>query len=365
MATPGKNKTNFKTYEASTRLLAAVIATTNVKLDYAELAKHVGGGATKDAINHRLRPIKQLAKMQVACIRKGEDPGDLPIDKGALAELVGEGATAVAMEHRMRAIKQLAKEFAAKLDKKKKGEESDKSPTGRGEIQKLFGESTPSGIEWQFRDIKNLGKAQQDAVKKGENPATLPVSGTPAGRKKAAGANTPGSGATARTPGTGARGRKRTAPAALAPLDSDESDGDPETPTKRPVAKKARTTAATPTPHKSNGNITTPNYTPTKTTIDIPAGVAAAWAPDWAPDISSRLNGASTSATVHSTEAFNNGAQMSTTHSAQYHVQTTPQRVTNLAKVIKKEPTVNTNPFLGAIHISALNEGDDLEDGEI
>lgn len=35
MASQGKNKTNFKTYEASTRLLAAVIATTNVKLDYA------------------------------------------------------------------------------------------------------------------------------------------------------------------------------------------------------------------------------------------------------------------------------------------------------------------------------------------
>lgn len=33
MASSGK--TNFKTYEAQTRLLAAVIATTNVKLDYA------------------------------------------------------------------------------------------------------------------------------------------------------------------------------------------------------------------------------------------------------------------------------------------------------------------------------------------
>lgn len=122
MATPGKNKTNFKTYEASTRLLAAVIATTNVKLDYAgkriyftyvtctstaaldsclpsptcqhklpsdpiippsiELARYIGGTATKDAIQHRLRPIKQLAKMQAACVKNGEDPGELPVDKG-------------------------------------------------------------------------------------------------------------------------------------------------------------------------------------------------------------------------------------------------------------------------------------------
>lgn len=112
MATPSKNKTNFKTYEASTRLLAAVLATNQCKLDYvgkllhflpslhsphthllepssdpfvplvAELAKHVGGGASKDAINHRLRPIKQLAKMQAACVKNGEDPGELPCDKG-------------------------------------------------------------------------------------------------------------------------------------------------------------------------------------------------------------------------------------------------------------------------------------------
>ncbi|KAK5627204.1 hypothetical protein RRF57_002919 [Xylaria bambusicola] len=190
MATPSKNKTNFKTYEASTRLLAAVIATNNVKLDYVELAKHVGGGASKDAINHRLRHIKQLAKMQAACVKKGEDPGELPADKG--------------------------------------------------EIQKLFGESTPSGIEWQFRDIKSLGKAQQEAVKKGENPATLPVAGTPSGRNKRSAAS---------TPATGARSRKRQAIAALTPLDSSDenggngSDGDIESPSKRRATTKARATA--------------------------------------------------------------------------------------------------------------------------
>ncbi|KAI1310043.1 hypothetical protein F5Y03DRAFT_47814 [Xylaria venustula] len=246
MATPGKNKTNFKTYEASTRLLAAVIATNNVKLDYTELARHVGGGATKDSINHRLRAIKQLAKMQTACVKNGQDPGDLPADKG--------------------------------------------------EIQKLFGESTPAGIEWQFRDIKNLGKAQQEAVKKGENPSTLQVAGTPSGRKKGANASTPGSGA-ARTPGTGPRGRRKT-PIQTVPIESSDdngSDGDAATPSKRPAKKRARTMAATPTPTPgtANGGVTTPGCSPTKAYIGTPT--VAAMTPTAAPAIDPFDNGGLTS----------------------------------------------------------------------
>jgi hypothetical protein len=133
---PSASKTNFKTYEAQTRLLAAVIATNNgIKLDFkgkllslihrlpcmsslyfpfptafhpvkttyialprviqlpesfvhglsnrfSALAAHVGGGATKDSINHRLRPIKQLAKMQAQCLSQNKDPGELPCEKG-------------------------------------------------------------------------------------------------------------------------------------------------------------------------------------------------------------------------------------------------------------------------------------------
>ncbi|KAI0525688.1 hypothetical protein F5B22DRAFT_591053 [Xylaria bambusicola] len=277
MATPGKNKTNFKTYEASTRLLAAVIATNNVKLDYVELAKHVGGGASKDAINHRLRHIKQLAKMQAACVKKGEDPGDLPADKG--------------------------------------------------EIQKLFGESTPSGIEWQFRDIKNLGKAQQEAVKKGENPATLPVAGTPSGRNKRSAAS---------TPVTGARSRKRQAVATLPPVDSSDenggngSDGDIETPSKRPT-KKARPTA-TMTPK-----------------------TATAAASNTFPTVAAASRAASTS-------IFGNGADIPATMP--------PAEVFDLRSVtgpstIKKEFTTGANPFLGAENASFYDQGDNMEEGEV
>ncbi|KAI1827936.1 hypothetical protein F4861DRAFT_295381 [Xylaria intraflava] len=201
MSTPNRNKTNFKTYEAATRLLAAVIATnSNIKLDYA--ANHVGGGSTGAAIDHRLRPVKQLAKMQAACVRAGRDPGELPAEKG--------------------------------------------------EIQKCFGESTPGGLEWQFRDIKNLAKAQQRAVKSGENPATLQVAGTPsAGRGKGAGSATPGT-----------TGRKRKAPLTpsirtstpgLNGKSDDASDSDViETPSKPPTNKKQKSATPAKTTTVSN-----------------------------------------------------------------------------------------------------------------
>ncbi|KAI1452921.1 hypothetical protein F4805DRAFT_400756 [Annulohypoxylon moriforme] len=142
---PHQNKTNFKTYESSTRLLAAVFATAKPKLNYADLAAHVGGGATASAIDHRLRPVKQLAKMQAACKQLKKDPGDLPVDTQ--------------------------------------------------EIQKLYGDSTPAGIEWQFREIKALGRAQELAVSEGRNPAELRVGPGSSPRKaRASGTgSTPGS----------------------------------------------------------------------------------------------------------------------------------------------------------------------------
>lgn len=59
----------------------------------------------------------------------------------------------------------------------------------------MYGESTPAGLEWQFRDIKKLAKSQQEAVENGESPAGLLRSGggatTPSSRSL--NASTPGS----------------------------------------------------------------------------------------------------------------------------------------------------------------------------
>ncbi|OTB05857.1 hypothetical protein M426DRAFT_21588 [Hypoxylon sp. CI-4A] len=145
-----QNKTNFRTYDAAIRLLAAVIATTRgqVKLDFNELSALMGGGTTPSAVDHRLRPVKQLGKLQMQWLKEGRDPGTLPIEKD--------------------------------------------------EIQKLFGESTPGGIEFQFREIKALGRAQQEAVENEEDPSGLKLgahastSGTP-GRGKESGVGRGGS----------------------------------------------------------------------------------------------------------------------------------------------------------------------------
>ncbi|KAI0457998.1 hypothetical protein F5B21DRAFT_520487 [Xylaria acuta] len=399
-----KGKTNFKTYEASTRLLAAVIATTGVKLDYNEIAKHVGGGVGVDAINHRFRPIKQLAKMQTACVKKGGDPGELPTDKGGntpnsylstrsphvvsyivfslpgfhqvqpppLAENFGGGATAVGLQHRLRPVVQLAK---LQLDCRTKGKDPGELPTEKGEIQKLFGESTPKGLEWQFRDIKNIGKAQQEAVKKGDNPATVLAAGTPsAGRGRGRGAGTPGSGATARTPGsgsgtgTGTRGRKRKVPTALLPpvessdenggADDNDSDfGVVETPSKRP-AKRAATASA----RKANGSVSTPTITTT------PAKTAAAMTPGTAATPVSRVsifggdNNARAPAIMRSTEPFDDGIQMNGGYDAEY-VAWTPKPVAR-PTAIKKEFGVGANTFLASVNPGGFDDGD-FEDGEI
>ncbi|KAI1763020.1 hypothetical protein GGR53DRAFT_391111 [Hypoxylon sp. FL1150] len=166
------NKTNFKTYEASTRLLAAVIATNQgkIRLDFKELASLVGGGTTASAVDHRLRPIKHLAKLQLSVREQNKDPGDLPV----------EGS----------------------------------------EIQKLFGESTAGGLEWQFRDIKALGRRQQEAVDQGKNPAELKVE-TPS-RGRASKANSSGGTKRKRASG-GAIARRK-----VAMSDDDDDDSEPE-----------------------------------------------------------------------------------------------------------------------------------------
>ncbi|KAI6090909.1 hypothetical protein F4821DRAFT_255656 [Hypoxylon rubiginosum] len=224
MPTP-TNKTNFKTYDAVTRLLAAVIATNQgkIRLDFKAIATHMGGGTGKDAVNHRLRPIKALAKMMSQYVAQNKDPGDLkmpegkgadrtqiPKDEGEVASLMGGGTTAAAVDHRLRPVKQLAKlQLSVREQKKDPGD----LPIEGSEIQKLFGESTAGGIEWQFRDIKSLGRRQQEAVSKGKNPAELKVETPSRGRAPKANLN-------------GGTKRKRASGGAIAKRKMDLSDED-------------------------------------------------------------------------------------------------------------------------------------------
>ncbi|KAI1438732.1 hypothetical protein GGR50DRAFT_637543 [Xylaria sp. CBS 124048] len=304
MATPGKGKTNFKTYEAATRLLAAVIATnTSIKLDYAELANHVGGGATKAAIDHRLRPIKQLAKMQAACVREGRDPGELPADKG--------------------------------------------------EIQKCFGESTPAGLEWQFRDIKNLAKAQKKAVSDGGNPATLQVAGTPSGsRFKGAGAATPGTGRKRKTPSTPAF--RAGTPSAVVKIDDDGSDSDPvETPTRRPGNKKQRTSPA----KQADQNVAVTASAAaaaaaaTFTTINPANTFTAANASD-----ASFFSEPVASTAIPSTESFASSTQPSMSQNSFY--------TASVAEPVARPVTIKKDPFASDSNGNFVDDTDYM-DGEV
>ncbi|KAI0852201.1 hypothetical protein F5Y00DRAFT_258615 [Daldinia vernicosa] len=159
---PTRNRVNFKTYETSTRLLAAVVASLEgkAKLDYDVIALLVGGGSTGSAIEHRLRPIKQLGKLQVDWfMNQRKDPGELPVEAG--------------------------------------------------EIHKLFGESTVAGIQWQMRDVKALGRAQRQAVEENKNPWEVKLDAPT--RAKASAASTPTSRG-GRTPSTAASSKRKRGP---------------------------------------------------------------------------------------------------------------------------------------------------------
>lgn len=81
------------------------------------------------------------------------------------------------------------------------------------EIHKLFGQSTPGGLEFHFREVKATGKAQQEAVDNGQDPTRVPVGAQHrwnAIKAKAKGEKEAGE-AKKTAPSTPATNRKRTA----------------------------------------------------------------------------------------------------------------------------------------------------------
>lgn len=126
------------------------------------------------------------------------------------------------------------------------------------EIQKLFGESTPDGLEFQFRSIKKLGIAQKAAVEKGEDPSKLVVgnagTGTPRANRVST-ASTPGSrkrAAPAKTPTSKrAQSKKAAADSDDESNDEDYDAKDVDTPTHKKPKIEGQSTVATPTPRNT------------------------------------------------------------------------------------------------------------------
>ncbi|KAM7198109.1 hypothetical protein V8F20_006354 [Naviculisporaceae sp. PSN 640] len=117
--------TNFKTYEAMSRLIAALLAAhPELKPNYREIAKCYGGTQTASALEHRFRPLRAAAQALRIMVDKGQDPAEIE-------DVMAKNAVDIATH---------------------------------------FGGSTPDGLQFQFRQIKANAEALKNAVKNGEDP---------------------------------------------------------------------------------------------------------------------------------------------------------------------------------------------------
>ncbi|EGS17239.1 uncharacterized protein CTHT_0065580 [Thermochaetoides thermophila DSM 1495] len=148
--------TNFRSYDAQARLLAALVASLeNQRFDFKK---------------HRMRTVKAMAEACRKLVEAGEDPAQYAI-----------------YEH---------------FDTKQK-------------IQKYFGASTPDGIGFQFRSVKQGAKVLIDAVNNGKDPVqafnewnnggSSSIPATPAGR----GAKRARAPSMKKTPGTTPASKRR------------------------------------------------------------------------------------------------------------------------------------------------------------
>ncbi|PBP23364.1 hypothetical protein BUE80_DR005982 [Diplocarpon rosae] len=127
---------NWKSYESSVRLLSAIIAAhPQLKLNYDDVGRFYGDGATYMSIWHRMKIIIKNAEAIAAAVEAGLDPFQVP--------LVDSG----------QAVKSKTPDLSTRFG----------------------GDCTKSAIENRFRRIKIDAKLINDAVKKGVDPITLPI----------------------------------------------------------------------------------------------------------------------------------------------------------------------------------------------
>ncbi|KAL7931116.1 hypothetical protein V8C35DRAFT_310396 [Trichoderma chlorosporum] len=122
------SKANYKTYEAQARMVRAIVAAhPEVKWNYKEIAACYGSDMTEHALNHRFRRLRA----QSVIIRQGRDQG---FDIKYMRQDADLPATKEAVE--------------------------------KNNIAKYFGQSTPDGIQFQFRGFKKdadiLRKVESD-----------------------------------------------------------------------------------------------------------------------------------------------------------------------------------------------------------
>ncbi|PHH63459.1 hypothetical protein CDD81_5838 [Ophiocordyceps australis] len=131
---PNSNKANYKTYEAQFRMVRAIVAAhPDVKWNYKEIVACYGSDMTEHALNHRFRRLRT----QAAIIRAARGT---TLDMKDLAVSDDLPCTIEAIE--------------------------------KNNIAKYFGQSTPDGVQFQFRSIKQDADILRKTASDGGDVAT-------------------------------------------------------------------------------------------------------------------------------------------------------------------------------------------------
>ncbi|KAK4239655.1 hypothetical protein C8A03DRAFT_32257 [Achaetomium macrosporum] len=160
--------TNFKSYETQMRLLAAIIASMPQpwKFDYKTIAKYFGGGSTESAVEHRMRALKAQAEAVMKAAELGLDAADYEIhlvkSKDGKTTRISPSSPPLPFRHCR--LVSTATGFMLLHGTK------EQALTEATDIHKLFGESTPDGVNWQMRGVKQGAKVLQAARDNGEDP---------------------------------------------------------------------------------------------------------------------------------------------------------------------------------------------------
>ncbi|KAM4056077.1 hypothetical protein HRG_002999 [Hirsutella rhossiliensis] len=250
---PASSKANYKSYEAQARMVRAIVAAhPDVKWNYKEISACYGSDMTEHALNHRFRRLRAQALIIHEARAAGLDmkdmmaPDDLPNTKEAV---------------------------------------------DKNNIAKYFGQSTPDGIQFQFRGIKHDADKLRAVEAAGGDVANCLNAGAAATPVSTPSKPTPARGGTGGT--RSGTGRKRTRlPVKRSSSDDDDdkeddaggagdnwSDRD-DTPSKRAKGAAGQKTA-TPRRAAQKANVTIADAaaqlrdSESPVPIDAPVGLAA------------------------------------------------------------------------------------------
>ncbi len=177
-------------------------------------------------MEHRFRPVKEQSKALRQAVAQGLDPKDLDIlDKAGTIEpnflVYPTVAYNFSFDHPF---------WAACLPL-------------TAEIARVFGGSTPDGVQFQFRAIRKEAAGLLVAANNGESPPERPPQ-TPRGRKPGNKATATGTAKTTTPTTASSRGKRKSIPRNYKEIDSKESDStevDYDALDETPVTKKVRT----------------------------------------------------------------------------------------------------------------------------